>query len=235
MRQLTQSVAQSCLDEAAEVTGWPINEIVNVVQPDQQQNALLDELGNAVVQASDVIKADCPTTVSFTPAGRLDDMHERLEGLLQAANIVLPALTKFYDSLNDEQKARFNSIGANQTGRHPQPANANPTAECGANVMGWPSEQIDRVVRPDNAQREKLEALQSAAAQVADTIRTACPSEIPPTPPARLEAVRSRLQAMRQGVETIQSALAGFYDALNDDQKARFNTMGKQLFAENHQ
>jgi hypothetical protein len=27
---------------------------------------------------------------------------------------------------------------------------------------------------------------------------------------------------------------ADFYAALNDDQKARFNTMGKQLFAQNH-
>ena len=152
-----------------------------------------------------------------------------------SVKIVLPALTKFYDSLNDEQKARFNSIGANQTGRHPQPANANPTAECGANVMGLPSEQIDRVIRPDNAQRVKLEALQSAAAHAADSISAACPSEIPPTPPARLEAVRNRLQAMLQGVETIQPALADFYDALNDDQKALFNTMGKQLFAQNHQ
>jgi hypothetical protein len=162
-RQLTQSVAQSCLDEAAAVTGWPINEIVDVVQPDQEQNVLLDDLGNAVAQASDVIKANCPTTVSFTPAGRLDDMHPRLEGLLQAANIVLPPLIKFYDSLNHEQKARFNSIGTNQTGRSPQPANTNPTAECGANVMGWPSDQIDRVLRPDYAQRVKLEARQAAA------------------------------------------------------------------------
>jgi hypothetical protein len=39
---------------------------------------------------------------------------------------------------------------------------------------------------------------------------------------------------MLQGVETIQPALVGFYDVLNDDQKARFNTMGKQPFAENH-
>ena len=41
------------------MTGWPLNEIVDVVQPDQEQNALLDDLGNAVVQASDVIKAHC--------------------------------------------------------------------------------------------------------------------------------------------------------------------------------
>jgi hypothetical protein len=139
LRQLTRSVAQSCVDEAAEVTGWPINDMADAVQPDQQQSALLDDLGNAVLQASDVIKAHCPTSVAFTPT-----------------------------------------------------------------------------------------------AQAADMIRAACPSEIPATPSGRLEDVGNRLQAMRQAVETMQPALADFYAALNDDQKARFNTMGKQLFAQNH-
>jgi hypothetical protein len=104
---------------------------------------------------------------------------------------------------------------------------AKPTAECEANVMAWPNEQIDRIVRPDDAQR-------ASAAQAADMIRAACPSEIPATPSGRLEDVGNRLQAMRQAVETMQPALADFYAALNDDQKARFNTMGKQLFAQNH-
>jgi hypothetical protein len=233
MRELTLSVAQSCVDEAAEVTGWPINDIADAVQPDQQQSALLDDLGNSIVQASDVIKAHCPTSVAFTPTGRLDDMHERLDGLLQAVNIVLPPLGRFYDSLSDDQKARFNSIGANQ-GRRARPTNAaNPTAECGANILAWPNEQIDRIVRPDDAQRARLEALQSAAAQAADMIRAACPSEIPATPPGRLEVVGNRLQAMLQAVETVRPALSDFYAALNDDQKARFNTMGQQLFAQN--
>ena len=232
MTELTRSVAQSCVDEAAEVTRWPINDIADAVQPDQQQSALLDDLGNAIVQASDVIKAHCPTSVAFTPTGRLDDMHERLDGFVQAVNIVLPPLTKFYNSLSDDQKARFNSIGTNQGGRAPQTAN-DPTAECGANIMAWPNEQIDRIVRPDDAQRARLAALQSAAAQAADMIRAACPREIPATPPGRLEAVGNRLRAMLQAVETIQPALTDFYAALNDDQKARFNTMGAQLFAQN--
>jgi hypothetical protein len=38
---------------------------------------------------------------------------------------------------------------------------------------------------------------------------------------------------MLTGVETMQPALAGFYNSLTDDQKARFNSMGRQLFAQN--
>jgi hypothetical protein len=39
---------------------------------------------------------------------------------------------------------------------------------------------------------------------------------------------------MPQAVERLQPALAVFYDALNDDQKARFDRMGKQLFAKSY-
>jgi len=135
--------------------------------------------------------------------------------------------------LNDEQKARFNDM-APTTPKGGQASNApSPQAQCGANVMAWPTDQIDRAVRPDDAQRAKLQALQSDAAQAADTIKAACPSEIPATPSSRLAAVGHRLQAMLQAVETVRPALADFYGALNDDQKARFNAMGTQLFAAN--
>ena len=82
MAALTQSMAQSCGDEATEVTGWPINQISDAVQPNPQQSALLDDLGNAVVKAGDVIRSHCPTNVSFTPTGRLDTMQQRLQGLV---------------------------------------------------------------------------------------------------------------------------------------------------------
>ena len=63
----------------------------------------------------------------------------------------------------------------------------------------------------------------------------ACPTEQPATPPSRLAAIGKRLQAMLQAVETVQPALASFYSALSDDQKARFDGMGRQLFAQNQQ
>ena len=119
----------------AEVTGWPINQISDAVQPNPQQSALLDDLGNAVVKAGDVIRSHCPTNVSFTPTGRLDTMQQRLQGLVAAVNLVSEPLGKFYDSLDDEQKARFNSIKpttdkscARQTHRLPPRRRRNPTA-----------------------------------------------------------------------------------------------------------
>ncbi|HLN09209.1 MAG TPA: Spy/CpxP family protein refolding chaperone [Xanthobacteraceae bacterium] len=37
-------------------------------------------------------------------------MQQRLQALVDAVNIVSPPLAKFYDSLSDEQKARFNML-----------------------------------------------------------------------------------------------------------------------------
>ena len=241
MASLTEGMAQSCTDEAAEVTGWPINKIQDAVQPNPQQSALLDDLGNAIVKASDEIKSNCPTSVAFTPTDRLAQMQQRLQGLVDAVNVVSPPMATFYNSLSDEQKARFNDIAPPSPPPNEQAAQgqgaAAPSlaAQCNANVMAWPGDQIDQAVKPDDAQRAKLQALQSALAQAGDSIKAACPSEMPATPPDRLAAIGKRLQAMLQGVATVQPALADFYNSLSDEQKARFNTMGKQLFAENQE
>jgi hypothetical protein len=239
MAKLTQSMAQSCADEAAEVTGWPIDQIQAAIQPSADQSALLDNLGNALVQASDEVKAHCPTTVSFAPTARLAAMEQRVQALDDAVNIVSPPLDKFYASLSDEQKARFNDI---QPPASPQAKTAqsgqsapNLQAQCNANVMAWPTDQIDRTVHPNDAQRAKLDALQSAASQAADTIKAACPSEMPATPPARLAAVGKRLDAMSRAVKTIRPALDDFYGSLSDEQKAHFDSMGRQLFAQNQE
>jgi len=233
MTALKEGIAQACDNEAAEVTGWPIDQIQEAVQPTDQQKALLDDLGNAVIKASDAIKSQCPTNVSFTPTGRLADMQQRLQGMIAALDIVTPPLTKFYDSLSDEQKARFDQIGApggRENAQNKQATNAaNPQAECGGNVIAWPADKIEHAVQPTDAQRTKLEALQAAADQAADIIRAACPSEPPATPPARLEAIGKRLRAMLQAVQTVRPALQDLYDSLSDDQKARFNMLGRQI------
>ena len=37
-------------------------------------------------------------------------MEKRLEAMMQAANLVQPALDEFYATLGSEQKARFNTL-----------------------------------------------------------------------------------------------------------------------------
>jgi LTXXQ motif family protein len=56
------------------------------------------------------LKTNCPTYQTLTPTGRVEAMEKRLDATLGAAKTVQPALAKFYNSLSDEQKARFNSL-----------------------------------------------------------------------------------------------------------------------------
>lgn len=237
MTSLTQGMSEACVDSAAEVTAWPIDQIQQAVQPNDRQRVLLDDLSNAIVKASELIKSQCPATVAFTPVDRLTQMQERLQALLQAVNIISPPLNSFYDSLSDEQKARFNEIGtpgSNAGAQNEQATNsAHPQTSCSGKVLAWPTDQINRVVQPTQAQERKLEALQSAAAQAAGIIKAACPSETPSTPPSRLEAEAKHLQAMVQAVQMIEPPLRQFYASLSDDQKARFDTMGPQVVAVN--
>jgi hypothetical protein len=227
--EVTKKLANLCADESNEVTGWPIDQIQQAVEPNDQQRAALDDLANATIKASEAIKAGCPTTAAFTPTGRLDDMEKRVDVLIQAIEIVRPPLEKFYDSLNDDQKARFNAMGATQedesTAANSQPA----TPECGSAIPTWPSAAIERAVRPNEAQHGKLNDLQAAAAKAADTVKASCPTETPATPPGRLAAEEKRLQAMHQAVETVRPAMENFYSALDDEQKARFNAIGPRL------
>ena len=74
------------------------------------QRAALDELNDASVKAAEGLKTNCPTYQTLTPTGRVQAMEKRLDATLGAAKTVQPALAKFYNSLSDEQKARFNSL-----------------------------------------------------------------------------------------------------------------------------
>ena len=74
-----------------------------------RQDATLKDLNDASAQAADILKEHCQPAQALTPTGRLAAMKDRLNSMLQALDKVQPALVKFYDSLGDEQKARFES------------------------------------------------------------------------------------------------------------------------------
>src|SRR5262249_9440399 len=100
-----------CGDDSRDVAGVPVEDIQSAIDPNDAQRAALDALGNASVQAAQIVKAACPTDVSPTPVGRIDAMQQRVQAMLNAVKVVRPPLEKFYNMLTDEQKARFNALG----------------------------------------------------------------------------------------------------------------------------
>jgi LTXXQ motif family protein len=228
------AIAQMCGDDTKEVAGWPIDRIQQLISPDDQQRKALDDLSDASVKAAQIIKSGCPTSVAFTPTGRLAAMQQRVEAMEQAVETVRGPLDAFYGSLTEEQKAKFNvasePVSAPQKNRRQREAAQTCTA---ANAQTqWPEGRIESALHPTEEQQAKLKALQTATAQAAEQLAAACPSEMPATPPARLAAVAKRLDVMRAAVKNVRSALDDLYADLSDEQKAQFNQLGQSRSAE---
>jgi hypothetical protein len=219
--------ADLCSGQTAGLTDWPIERIAQTVEPNDAQRAALDELKDATAKALDILKAACPTALPSTPTGRIEAVRQRLEAMLQAVRAVRPALEKFYESLNDEQKARFSALGSDDNPDQQQ-AKRDLTQVCGERASGiasLPFERIERAVQPDEAQRAGLKGLQDATSAAVNLLRSDCPTARALTPVGRLQAMEQRLDAMLRAVQTVQPPLEKFYASLGDEQKERFNRL----------
>jgi hypothetical protein len=224
--KLTEGATRICTGEAVGLTDFPIERITQQVQPDQDQQRLLDDLKAGTAKAVDILRAACPTELPSTPTGRLAAMRQRVEAMLQAVQVVRPTLEKFYGSLSDEQKERFNALNeSNGSAGRQQPDIAQLCGGGGSQVTNLPTEQIERSLRLSDAQEAALRELNDALAKAANVIKAACPAEQPLTPPGRIAAMEQRLDAMLQALDTVQPTLAKFYDSLTDEQKARVDRL----------
>jgi hypothetical protein len=215
-----------CTGKTAGLTDWPIERISKRVEPNEAQRAALDELKTATATALKILKAACPTDLPSTPTQRLEAMHKRLDAMSKAVRTVRPALQKFYISLGDEQKARFNALGQD---KNQQQARRDLTQLCGQRAAGigtLPTERIETAVRPTDAQRVTLKELQDAMANAGNVLTSDCPTYRPLTPVGRLEAMEQRLKATLRAVTTVRPALERFYASLSDEQRERFNRLG---------
>jgi hypothetical protein len=244
--EMPDQLAQMCGEDSRDIAGLPIEQIQQAISPNDAQRAALDELANASVKAAQDIKAACPRQISLTAPARLASMQERIEAMIAAVGSVQPVLQKFYDLLDDEQRARLNALGQNQRQDQRQNQRRNKAARntttgvttgsgslaqnCGAmqqpGVTEWPTAEVEATLHPTEAQRASLAALQDASAKAADMLKNSCQPTEAITPPARLEAIGDRLDTMLQAVKTVRAALDNFYGSLNDEQKAQFEAIG---------
>jgi hypothetical protein len=97
--------------DLAAVAGVPTDQLQAKLRLNDVQRGLLGDLANASANAARDIQASCPTRIAVTAPARLADMQERIQAMLAAVALVQPPLQKFYDALDDEQKAELNAIG----------------------------------------------------------------------------------------------------------------------------
>jgi hypothetical protein len=219
--------AEVCSNKASELAQWPIERISQVVQPTDTQRPALDELKAESAKAIDLLKSGCPNDLPSIPTGRLAAMQTRLETMLAAVKTVHPALDHFYQSLNDEQKARFNAIAPGQDSASAKDQR-DLVAFCNARAPGVTDLPIDRIaeaVQPSESQRAALDALREASTNAAASLKADCPTYQVLTPVGRTEAIEQRLAGTLTAMKTVEPALTKFYDLLSDEQKARFNAL----------
>lgn len=232
-RATDRAAQQACAEPGQGVTAWPFAQIQRAVNLTGEQKQLLGDLERAAKEAAQTFKAACPNNTALTPPGRLQAVTTRLQATLEAVQIVKSPLTAFYNSLSDEQKARFNRIGPT-LGQSAQDKTARKETlgagekACGdakPGLVNLPIETIEDTVRPTEQQQSSLDRLEQATKDAVAKLAAACPDDIAQTPTGRLEATETRLKAMLEAARTVQPALEDFYAALNDEQKSRFNTM----------
>jgi hypothetical protein len=228
------SSAQGCGGLAPGVLSLPIGQIERAIRPTDAQVAMLNDLKAASAQADNIIQSSCPTEVPLTPIARLDAVMKRIQAMSQAVQILRPPLTTLYNSLDDERKERFATIGAQTKYRRARIAREeSPASDLGGlckqqteNFTQLPVQRIEELIKPTEQQNAGLDALKSASAKAAADLDASCPADMSETLTGRLDAVAKRLDALADAVNTVKPALTDFYNSLTDEQRARFNVIG---------
>ena len=233
--RLDRATREFCAETSKLVTALPFARIEVAVRPINDQKALFADLRKALAADAAQFRDACPDVVPLTPLGRLEAMTLRLDATLAAIKTIGPPLAAFYESLTDEQKARFNEIGPDLE-REPRAA-ANDAANCRGGKAGLADLPIDRIeatVQPRRAQEAALTRLHDAIAKSVATLSEACAAATPGTPVGRLDAMQKRIEAMLAAAQEIRPALEEFYGSLDDEQKAKFNRLSRVAAQSRH-
>jgi hypothetical protein len=235
--RVNQATREFCAEQASGITAWPLDKIADAVRPNDKQQTLLDDLRKAAQEAASQFRDACPDSVPLTPPGRLQAMTQRLQAGSDAISVIKPALDAFYNSLTDEQKARFNEVGPALAKAQRSPRTAantgqeQNTADCSsekAGLSGLAISRIEDLVRPTDRQEAALDRLDEAMQKAVEILGNACPNTVPMTPVGRLEVMKQRFDAMIAAANAVRPALEDFYASLTDEQKAKFNRLGRQ-------
>lgn len=221
-------VAQTCSGFAPGVDSLPMDRIEQTLKPEKSQRAAFDQLEAASAKAETILNGACPSEPPLTPVSRLDALQKRLGAMVQAVDTVKAPFATFSGALTDEQKRELDAMGGSGDGSTMEMGDVGQCIDQGEQFTDVPAQQIEQAVQPDASQRAALDKLKSVSAQAAERLRSGCPTSVPSTPEARLEAMDKRLHETIVAVNDVRPALVGFYDSLSDDQKARFNTLPPQ-------
>jgi hypothetical protein len=222
-----------CKEGMAARTDWPAAQLKQTAQLSDWQHNALNKFQATVVDAVKTIKAGCRDITTLTPIKRVEALEQQIWAVQNAGVLIRASLKDFYDTLTDEQKAKFSAPaaddqrGAGKTASAPMGRQYQACAAQGANDPERLIKRIQQTVRPMPQQRARLEALGKTAGQMQQLLMASCGQPVPDNPLARLDSADNRLTTMNYAATSMEVALIGFYNGLTSEQKARFDSLGR--------
>ena len=242
---LIDQLIRDCNREVVELRNFPAESIAQTIGPDETQDAALKSIVKIAAEAADTLVQSCPKEAPVSPADQLFTLDREMEAVQLALDSLQPPLRTFYQSLEDEQKARlvvryFVASGdasraaetpAAQT-RSATPADGHQGAyparkgwncdQLRAELRAWPVARIEQTTRLAPRQRAAFYDLAASLQRAADSLEDLCPRETALTPIGRIEDMRERLYAMRKSTAIIRPVLGRFHEVLDAGQRTRF-------------
>jgi LTXXQ motif family protein len=212
---------------------WPSARVEQILQLSDAQHDTLEKLQAAVTQSTNNIRADCQPA-GIMPPERLRALVQTLWAVRDAGISVRGPVKGFYDTLTSTQK---NSFASNQPQINPPPgpnagdsgmnrqyqACAAQNAEKAERLI----KEIEMRVRPNKDQAASFENLHKISADMAKLLIMPCAQPTPADPTARLDAAAEQLTALNYAATAVQMAFDDFYAKLNNEQKARFESLAR--------
>jgi len=167
-----------CSVKASDLADRLIAHTREIIEPNEAQQAALEELGAALRQAIERGR----TAVCAGTGDSLQRMVDALWTMWDATLLMRPPLEKLYDSLGDAQKTKFAGEAS---------AAAKVARSC---AEQHPPENVG--LGAGEAQRLTLETLRQHSAELVKLLAGSCPRGSEPTPLDRLDAARERMNTL---------------------------------------
>jgi negative regulator of replication initiation len=100
-----------------------------------------------------------------------------------------------------------------------------------AGFAEWRIDILEEILKPTEAQRLKFEDFKTASSEAGETMRSACPTEIPNSMVGHMRAMEKLTDAKSKAIKTFLPTLESFYSTLSTDQKDVLNSsQGRSRF-----
>ena len=215
------AIAETCAGFAPGVSDLPIGKLEGIIDATNEQRTALEDLKAAVAQASGILKGACPSEPPLTPVARLDAMQHRLQAMEQANVVIKAPFVRLFGLLSEQQKRRLEAVS--KPAEQPQRAKKMDVAQLCTGQAGFtnvPTDQISSTLTLTAEQQQELDKLKAASAKASEELGASCPTSMPDTLDARLDAAQQRVAALIGAVDTVRPAVRDFYASLTDEQKA---------------